>query len=149
MQAQLLADATRSTVRTADFLFGYVIVAGFALLGLVTTWVGFLWIAGVLLALQVPSMVRFARWRKAFVRGFPVGRVLRAEVTPEHLAVSTLHGTAVLAWDGFDRIRATDHSVLLRHRRLPFGATTTTVLPLDLFRSQDILQMAAVVRRRR
>jgi len=149
VQAQLLADATRTVVRTADFLFGYAVAACFALLWLVTTWVGFLWVAGALLALHVPAMVRFARWRKAFARAFPVGWVLRAEVTPEHLALSRLHGTAVLAWDGFDRIRATDHSVLLRHRRRPFGATTTTVLPLDLFRSQDILQMAAAVGRRR
>ena len=33
VQAQLLSDATRTTVRTADFLFPYVGIAGFALLG--------------------------------------------------------------------------------------------------------------------
>ena len=147
-RAQLLADATRSTVRTADFLLPYLVLSGFAVLGLVTTWAGFLWIAGVLLVLTVPSMVRFARWRKAFLRAYPVGRVLRAEVTSEHLAVSTLHGTTVLAWNGFDRIGATDHSVLLRHRRKFLGATRTTVLPLGLFRPQDIRQMAAAVPRR-
>ena len=148
VQAQLLADATRSVVRTADFLLPCVVTAGFVVLGLVTSWAGFLGIAGVLLVLTIPSMLRFARWRKAFLRAFPVGRTLRAEVTSEHVALSTRHGTAVLAWSNFDRIGTTRHNLLLRHRRPFFGSTKTTVLPLDLFGPQDLLTIAAAVPRR-
>ncbi|QIG42950.1 hypothetical protein G5V58_09415 [Nocardioides anomalus] len=149
VQTHLVADATWTVVRTADFLLPYVGAAGFALLGLLTTWAGFLWLAGALLALAVPAAVRFVRWRRAFRAAFPIGRVLHAEVTPEHLAVETQHGTQVLAWDNFAAVSSTDHNVLLRHRRRAFGAARTTLLPLGLFRPEDIHQLAASVGGRR
>lgn len=67
-------------------------------------------------------------------RVFPVGRVLGAEVTPEHLAVSVTGGVEVHPWSHYAKARVTEDAVLLRVRRTNLTRITTQVLPRALFR---------------
>jgi hypothetical protein len=146
VQDRLLADGTRFQLGTADFLLPYVVCIPMALVGIVTPLWGFLVIGAVLFAISgVPGLVRLRRGRASFRRGLPVGWTLRAALTAEGLSVSWPHATVTLAWDTFDRVTATEHNLVLRHRRQSFGSFAATVLPIDLFGPEEVRQLAAAV----
>jgi voltage-gated potassium channel Kch len=80
-------------------------------------------------------------------RSFPIGRLLRAEVTPEHLAMAVTTGVSVVPWRRYAKLRITDDVVLLRVRGPWLKGVTTQVLPRALFRPADLALLESSVPR--
>jgi hypothetical protein len=145
IQHQLVAAATRWTVTTADFLVPLVAAGSVGALAVVTRVWGFLWVAGFLLALALPGSFQIAKLRAALREVYPVGRTIAARVTPEELTLTLRHGSQTTPWGAFEAVKGTESVVLLRFRRRRFGTARILVLPLALFRAEDVRTMAKAV----
>ena len=132
VQSQIVEGATRVIATSADFLMPYVVaplLLGFAAL---TRSLPFLAATTVFCLVNVLlTLPHLASIRKHVRLTYPVGTTIRAEVTPEHLALSTPHRTQRAPWSDHHAHRLTSQTVLLRrNRRRP---ETMQVLPRALF----------------
>jgi hypothetical protein len=59
--------------------------------------------------------------------------------------VALKHGTTVFPWNAWEALQGTEEAVLLRFRRQRFATARVLVLPLALFRAEDIRLMAKAV----
>lgn len=148
VQDALVAQATRSVVRSADFLLPYVCALAIIVLATATRLWPLLFVAAFFLLLAVPGLFGLGKTRRRFRRIHPVGSPMRGLVTPGHLTVSRRQGTVVHAWDRFTARKVTDKAVLLRIRRAPLTTTRTEVLPRALFPPGELALLKASVPKR-
>lgn len=148
IQEAIVSAATRAVARSADFWIGWFSVAIVLAFGVLAQARGIVVLAALLAVLPSLGVVHWLRMPHVWRMAYPVGRVLRGEVTPEHLALSRLHGTVVEPWTRFSARRVTPDVVLLRRRRRPLAKTVTVVVPRELFRDSDLQVLEAAVPRR-
>ena len=146
LQSALVAARTRLVVRSADFLVPYVVaplLIGFAVLSGSR---GFVLAMTLFCAVTAaPTVLRLVRQRRLERHRYPVGRTLRGDVTPDHLALSAPHLTAQVPWSDFRARRVSGAVVMLQ--RKPGDTDETLLLPRELFTPDGLAALAAAVPR--
>jgi hypothetical protein len=148
VQQRAGAAIVRAVALSADALLPVVVSVAFLVLGAALRSGPWFTVGAVIAAVCALTTPRGALRARSMVRAsYPVGRTMRAEVTPDSMTTELDAVVLSVRWEMYDARRVTSDAVLLRRKGPFLSPDVFSVYPRDLFDDASIETLAAALPR--